>query len=208
MGGGPSHEQELDRVLPAQVILDGSSPAGLVQQSHHPVRVHTQLSLKKQRVPIALTDCSCDNWRVKLVFNLDEACDISFKYSGVASPQDSRIGPGQRVEVYSPEMQTSSLVVVVKASQVTVNINIAVKAHLARVTSQQASMNGQIFDIQSIYGIGSDKKCVVCMTNDVTVALQPCRHACLCGSCSETSQGLSQCPICRSPANGFIKIQL
>ena len=38
--------------------------------------------------------------------------------------------------------------------------------------------------------------CVVCLSSDKSVLCLPCRHLCLCLSCSEHAQ-MTRCPICR-----------
>jgi hypothetical protein len=47
--------------------------------------------------------------------------------------------------------------------------------------------------------------CVVCQEQQVTMILLPCRHACLCHSCS--SQIFDKCPMCRSFVTSVAVIQ-
>jgi len=40
--------------------------------------------------------------------------------------------------------------------------------------------------------------CVICQEGEKSVVLFPCRHMCLCESCSQHDD-LQQCPLCRRP---------
>ncbi|XP_052097661.1 cell growth regulator with RING finger domain protein 1-like [Mytilus californianus] len=46
-------------------------------------------------------------------------------------------------------------------------------------------------------------ECVVCQTNDVTIAILPCRHACVCDTCL---QQLDKCPMCRGYIVSYFRI--
>lgn len=46
--------------------------------------------------------------------------------------------------------------------------------------------------------------CVICLANPKCVALLPCRHMCICSTCS--SAQLSTCPICRAKVESMMKI--
>ncbi|RYG94958.1 hypothetical protein EON65_56680 [archaeon] len=45
--------------------------------------------------------------------------------------------------------------------------------------------------------VNQQRLCTICMEDDRTVLLMPCRHLCLCSKCSEQSM-LQLCPICRN----------
>ena len=47
-------------------------------------------------------------------------------------------------------------------------------------------------------------KCVICLDNEVTIALQPCGHICACYGCSEKLQ--KECPICRTTFKTTLRI--
>lgn len=49
----------------------------------------------------------------------------------------------------------------------------------------------------------ADKSCVVCLTNERTHIIMPCRHMALCGSCENNC---NICPICRGPKNQVINV--
>jgi hypothetical protein len=53
----------------------------------------------------------------------------------------------------------------------------------------------------SASGSDDDNECVVCLSEDVTVVLLPCRHACLCAQCCER---IDVCPICRSRIGAYL----
>ncbi|XP_071163844.1 cell growth regulator with RING finger domain protein 1-like [Mytilus edulis] len=46
-------------------------------------------------------------------------------------------------------------------------------------------------------------ECVVCQTKDVTIAILPCRHACVCDTCL---QQLDKCPMCRGYIVSYFRI--
>ena len=49
------------------------------------------------------------------------------------------------------------------------------------------------------------KLCVVCMENQPTVVLMPCKHLCLCGECSQ-SPTMKKCPMCRKSIENRLEI--
>lgn len=213
MGGTQSNELEMNRVLPTQVIVDGQSPDAALHESRTVQSPHhVSLSLTKQAFPISLVHCSAKEFRVRLVLNLAEVSRVSFVYGGVDRLSLDGIGPGKEVCVYSSAIKSSQVMVVVSlpGKGTSLNLNIQMSADQATVKSQQASINGQLFDIENMFGITTEKKCVICMGSDVTVAVQPCRHACMCSSCATdlTANHIYRCPVCRSPANGILQLDV
>lgn len=213
MGGSQSNDMEMERVLPTQVIVDGSSPGAKMHATREaPSPQHSSVSLTKQAFPISLVNCSAKDFKIRLVLNLDEVSRVSFKYGGVDKLSLDGLGPGKDISVYSSPVKASQVLVVISVpgKPTSLNLNINLSANEATVTSQQASINGQVFDLQNMFGITTEKKCVICMTSDVTVAVQPCRHACMCSSCatSLTANQIYRCPVCRSPANGILQLNV
>jgi hypothetical protein len=53
-----------------------------------------------------------------------------------------------------------------------------------------------------------DRVCVVCQDRDLARAVVPCGHLCLCNTCAATieSGGARQCPLCRGPVQGTMRI--
>lgn len=47
--------------------------------------------------------------------------------------------------------------------------------------------------------------CVICQERDRSIVLIPCRHLCLCATCSERAD-LSRCPICRANIQSKLEI--
>merc|ERR1712130_71831 len=67
------------------------------------------------------------------------------------------------------------------------------------------------FTLYDIYGVGKDEnfsqgdECVICMNEDSTTTLLPCRHMCLCSECAELFRSKSEkCPICRSRVSDLL----
>lgn len=60
--------------------------------------------------------------------------------------------------------------------------------------------------------------CAVCLERQISVSLQPCGHACLCGACARqirhgagaraTGSAPPLCPVCRRPATGCHRVFL
>lgn len=50
----------------------------------------------------------------------------------------------------------------------------------------------------------NDYKCVVCLTNNKSVLIEPCCHLCLCNNCS--SKVIDVCPICRKKIGSKISV--
>ena len=211
--GQSSHETELDRVLPTQVIIDGGSAPMASQDVRAFNPIKSNLSLTKKRFPISLLQCSCDNWRIKLSFKLEETCHVIFTYFGEEKLHLKGIGPGEAVDVFSPSLEAKAVSVVVKVQNTdnTLNINLALLTKTkVSVTTQQASISGQLFEVENMYGLSTEKRCIICMGDEVTVAFQPCRHACMCSDCADnlSSRDLRKCPVCRAHATGLIKLSI
>mmetsp|Transcript_11801 Transcript_11801/g.20190 ORF Transcript_11801/g.20190 Transcript_11801/m.20190 type:complete len:345 (+) Transcript_11801:24-1058(+) len=57
----------------------------------------------------------------------------------------------------------------------------------------------ELFGLNSVNEEGEPEECVICMTEERTTVLLPCRHVCLCEECSELFRTRTEkCPICRS----------
>jgi E3 ubiquitin-protein ligase MGRN1 len=78
--------------------------------------------------------------------------------------------------------------------------------------------NGQNYEVSQIYGLknqstdgvaGETGECVICMTDPVTTVILPCRHMCLCSSCSISLKlQAGKCPICRGDASELLQINV
>lgn len=55
----------------------------------------------------------------------------------------------------------------------------------------------------------SERECVMCMTEEMSVVFLPCAHQSLCGNCSDIheKQGMNDCPSCRTPIKKRIKVR-
>lgn len=85
-----------------------------------------------------------------------------------------------------------------------------------KLVAQQVLVNGTIYKIHELYGIGGRDvsanlrptdnyydECVVCLTEPCTIAVEPCNHLCLCEDCATTlgsaqDRNMRKCPVCRS----------
>ena len=85
------------------------------------------------------------------------------------------------------------------------------RAPLVEVRKKGAVIGGQLLELENIYGLaGTQSVCLICMQSEVTVALAPCRHACLCEECASEFARISRtvCPICRVQATGLMRLSL
>jgi hypothetical protein len=48
--------------------------------------------------------------------------------------------------------------------------------------------------------------CVVCFSNEKSVAMVPCGHRCVCTACAERFSGGGKCPMCRTTLTGVIRV--
>ena len=72
--------------------------------------------------------------------------------------------------------------------------------------------NGQVIALQTLYtpetnideDLNKTTLCVICLDNDISRVLLPCRHACICGICYNL---IDKCPICRSYIRSFFYIR-
>lgn len=101
-------------------------------------------------------------------------------------------------------------------------------AFAVSVISQQVLVNGTIYKILNLYGIGgrdvtasknqddsfnfnAPDECVVCLTEPCDTACEPCNHLCLCEDCaralwSQTERNRRKCPVCRSELVKLLRI--
>ena len=49
-------------------------------------------------------------------------------------------------------------------------------------------------------------QCVVCMTNERSMACVPCGHRCLCDACGKHEAAGDRCPMCREPVMMFMRV--
>ncbi|KAF4525780.1 hypothetical protein B566_EDAN002042 [Ephemera danica] len=67
----------------------------------------------------------------------------------------------------------------------------------------QRAMDLSLNVIQNVREVGGgDHECCICLTERCNTAFQPCGHRC----CSMCAPQLSQCPTCRGPINGTLRI--
>ena len=75
----------------------------------------------------------------------------------------------------------------------------AVQSHQADPTTQLASV------YRSIITAPSQLECVVCLVKRARMALVPCGHKCVCGSCAAMlKQRGKACPICRETVDSYV----
>lgn len=99
---------------------------------------------------------------------------------------------------------------------------------ILKIISQQVLVNGNIYKILNLYGIGGKEgtttktqndalntntpdECVVCLTEPCDTACEPCSHLCLCEDCARTlwsqpEPSRRKCPVCRSELNSLLRI--
>lgn len=96
------------------------------------------------------------------------------------------------------------------------------------VVGQQVLVNGTIYKILDLYGIGGKDitasknkdnnyvvdptdECVICLTEPCNMAVEPCNHLCLCEDCAralwtEPDRNRRKCPVCRSELVKLLQI--
>lgn len=47
-------------------------------------------------------------------------------------------------------------------------------------------------------------KCSICLDKEISQLVKPCNHLCLCKDCSQNP--LTNCPLCRTPIQGFVQV--
>ena len=74
------------------------------------------------------------------------------------------------------------------------------------ISQQQPTMNVEELSVPLTDEDAAE--CVICLTDARCVAMYPCRHTCLCSSCSEAlpSQG-NKCPICRRSVSMLLRVK-
>jgi hypothetical protein len=72
-----------------------------------------------------------------------------------------------------------------------------------RSESPQADATAGVVDDEDEDGL-----CVICLTNEKTTVVIPCRHLCLCKECAEElRQKGPKCPVCRGPLNQLVSVK-
>ena len=67
-----------------------------------------------------------------------------------------------------------------------------------------------MLNVRELYARSNDSGegtglCLICETEEIEVALLPCKHFCVCEECFELLPHPKQCPICRSYITTFFK---
>lgn len=68
--------------------------------------------------------------------------------------------------------------------------------------------NNQVLNVRDLYARSNDigeGLCLICETEEIEVALLPCKHLCVCEECFGLLPHPKQCPICRSYVTTFFK---
>lgn len=68
--------------------------------------------------------------------------------------------------------------------------------------------NNQVLNVRDLYARSNDigeGLCLICETEEIEVALLPCKHFCVCEECFGLLPQPKQCPICRSYVTTFFK---
>lgn len=58
---------------------------------------------------------------------------------------------------------------------------------------------------KTIYDIFMSDECVICLSEQPNVLIFPCRHKCICTSCSLKIE--DNCPVCRRPIEYLLRLQ-
>lgn len=174
---------------------------------------------KGDRLPGKTPFCKGDKQRYRQ--NIDKALDIrnfsSSELQNVAAnhypvvirleaayPDDTPVPPEQQIK-----SQTTFAILVRHNG-----------TYKLQVVGQQVLVNGTIYKILDLYGIGgrdvtasknkdesytvdAADECVICLTEPCNTAVEPCNHLCLCEDCaralsSEPDRNRRKCPVCRS----------
>eukprot|EP00658_Telonema_sp_P-2_P060903 TRINITY_DN49687_c0_g1_i7.p4 TRINITY_DN49687_c0_g1~~TRINITY_DN49687_c0_g1_i7.p4 ORF type:complete len:117 (+),score=20.00 TRINITY_DN49687_c0_g1_i7:106-456(+) len=89
-----------------------------------------------------------------------------------------------------------------------------------QVIKQHVLVGGTEYELQELYGAQPDHTwdsgtdsgsadCVICMESCASTAVLPCRHLCLCSTCSATFRLRNvQCPVCRQKVAALLQIDL
>lgn len=78
-----------------------------------------------------------------------------------------------------------------------------------RVAQQKLQIGEQLLEALEVFGAAEERKdCVICMTQNRSIVVLPCRHLCLCALCSQdfALQSSKKCPICRCDVEGLLNI--
>jgi hypothetical protein len=81
-----------------------------------------------------------------------------------------------------------------------------------KITSRKFQLGDSNVELHSIYGLASHNECVVCLSAPSNTTVLPCRHLCLCASCSTGLSNLrdsreKKCPVCRSAVITFLTVK-
>lgn len=81
----------------------------------------------------------------------------------------------------------------------------------ASVLKQVIKIEGAYKTLSNFYGTSVEREeseCLICMTDAKVVALLPCKHVCYCEECVKEVQKKprSECPVCRTPVNSYLKV--
>lgn len=205
--------------LPDPCVIDSTTPMmlnglNLVPRSQPPVNVKTT----KRSIPFmidrnSLTVIGFDTSSAELVFayRSDVAVDVSLNvHSEGVSRFSRRLPPSSTMTKCTINMPVSS-------EKLELRLFDTGHVLIASITSGKTpsvetlrftwNEDGACVDILGLY-IGSESTCVICYSATATVGFLPCRHVCVCQSCSTVtlSSTDNHCPLCRATVTGRIAI--
>jgi len=94
-----------------------------------------------------------------------------------------------------------------------------------KILQQSIVYNGNVYELQEIYGIekaapipagmeddaeaAEGRECVICMCEPRDTMVLPCRHMCLCAECAQALRlQTNKCPLCRHAVESFLQIKI
>jgi hypothetical protein len=135
--------------------------------------------------------------QASVLFNL---LAIDLRASAAVRVQDELINsaPQLPAQIPLPSHTSLSLSAASHAPQ-TPSASFTIASADLAVSSTRSYVTGDAFGLER----GAEEDCVVCLTNRKDMILLPCRHLCVCSSCFSH---ITQCPVCRTPADSNIKV--
>lgn len=176
-----------------------------------PPRVPVQAGEQLHEVPIDLTNVSEQEQRYLLEFPKQLPVVVALYYNAPDAKGDASVSEYTMVQLLPQGKFLKQLLRTAQGVFKVENmfggehadVGTVVDAQAQRSESPQADATAGVVDDEDEDGL-----CVICLTNEKTTVVIPCRHLCLCKECAEElRQKGPKCPVCRGPLNQLVSVK-
>ena len=202
-----------------------STPAadarGLTPDSHAAPVINTTTAKLPANIVWSSLKWTKSNESLQFDFIASEDCSLIIKVDGVIVKDKVLTFPkGKQTFLGNLELKPENTLVIILCEQQqqdgscegqrSLNVICRLKGDRLILLSKQVHIEGKTVDLEEVYGIGSGRECVICISEIPNTTLLPCRHMCACEDCASYLMRMApaerKCPVCRSLVASTVKV--